>query len=807
MLNNLLKDLPKRLLAGEVKSATKSLFEPMDYSVEIKFAGSQLWQHGYLLTVMDASNPDHIEQFKKDLHLHEKQKLADVDELIIGYPKTIVHPELLDEDMLKRIQQLSKSTESTKAMIDEEGGAENEPITGMDDTENVMIEEETHHVMKKQLDYGASGDLQENTVEDSIHTVVKRHENSADIGVDIIEETIEKVILTKSDFSEPPQSEPVESSMLQDAQPDDIIKNDNDFLNTTTEKVDDSFNDMKTSFTEDLKLRDEMVNNVDEGLHKENEERNAIAVDNVEEEHEITLPSNEQSETKEAAEVISGLSDDDKPIISGIVEEVRDANDDDTMKSMEQNAGNESAENPITENEKYLMKDKEPSVGDENCAIDENAVEEVMHKEIYNISTEMTTSFMEDSMAHQIEQSNGKDNEQFANDSEYHDTEGYHEIRQSNEKDKQDYLQDHFENDVIEGSHTSEGVTEAYIPKDITEDHISEGIEEDFLEKTDGTDITKGLTDNHFHENLDNGINNDSRSEAIITKDVIVDNHLEEYPTAKDFKDQHLEGFLEDRINQPGWNELSNEANHYKVSSPTYSTLFGSTLMGENGKSVVYEEYYDKHSVPGQSPDETYRSEIYGIPSDEAKDAKNDENLLSEKVDINEVQTKFDVDKSGIDNSITTHRHGLTGFISSAIPDSVQNLISSTRNKFGEMLSEDDGKHEPDLQFTMKTEEMMGDDGRRYEVHTESYTISSGDDRLSSDFGDTKAFLAGVSDKFESHDDNLTGGSIDTHHSTESTITTITTVTNQDDKDSKKHRDGLFGDKKSTDDLDFEFIH
>ncbi|EJW82081.1 hypothetical protein WUBG_07009 [Wuchereria bancrofti] len=656
----------------------------------------------------------------------KKQKLADVDELIIGYPKTIVHPELLDEDMLKRIQQLSKSTESTKAMIDEEGGAENEPITGMDDTENVMIEEETHHVMKKQLDYGASGDLQENTVEDSIHTVVKRHENSADIGVDIIEETIEKVILTKSDFSEPPQSEPVESSI------------------------------------------DEMVNNVDEGLHKENEERNAIAVDNVEEEHEITLPSNEQSETKEAAEVISGLSDDDKPIISGIVEEVRDANDDDTMKSMEQNAGNESAENPITENEKYLMKDKEPSVGDENCAIDENAVEEVMHKEIYNISTEMTTSFMEDSMAHQIEQSNGKDNEQFANDSEYHDTEGYHEIRQSNEKDKQDYLQDHFENDVIEGSHTSE-----------------EGIEEDFLEKTDGTDITKGLTDNHFHENLDNGINNDSRSEAIITKDVIVDNHLEEYPTAKDFKDQHLEGFLEDRINQPGWNELSNEANHYKVSSPTYSTLFGSTLMGENGKSVVYEEYYDKHSVPGQSPDETYRSEIYGIPSDEAKDAKNDENLLSEKVDINEVQTKFDVDKSGIDNSITTHRHGLTGFISSAIPDSVQNLISSTRNKFGEMLSEDDGKHEPDLQFTMKTEEMMGDDGRRYEVHTESYTISSGDDRLSSDFGDTKAFLAGVSDKFESHDDNLTGGSIDTHHSTESTITTITTVTNQDDKDSK----------------------
>ncbi|KAK6109712.1 NADH:flavin oxidoreductase / NADH oxidase family protein [Brugia pahangi] len=801
-------DLPKRLFAGEVKSATKSLFEPMDYSVEIKFAGSQLWQHGYLLTVMDASNPDHIEQFKKDLHLHEKQKLADDDELIIGYPKTIVHPELLDEDMLKRIQQLSKSTESTNAMILNEEPVENEPITRMDDTENVMIEEETHHVMKKQLDYGASGDLQENTVEDSIHTVVKRHENSDDIGMDIIEETIEKVILTKSDFSEPPQSEPVESSVLQDAQPDDITRNDNDFLNTTTETQDDSFSDMKTvlekPFTEDLKLRDEMVSNVNEGLHKENEERNAIAVDNVEEQHEITLPSNEQqSEAKETAvEVISGLSDNDKPIISGIVEEVRDANDDDEMKSMEENAGNESAENPIAENEKYLMKDKEPSVEDENCVIDENVVEEVMHKEIYNISAEMTTSFMGDSMAHQIEHSSEKDNEQFANASEFHDnTEGYHEIRQSNEKDKQDYLQDHFENDVI-GSHTSEGVTEAYIPKDITEDHISEGIEEDFLEKTNGTDMTKGLTDNHF-ENLDNGINNDSRSEAIIRKDMTVDD--DKYPLAKDFNDQHIEGFIEGRINQAGWNELSNEANHYKVSSPTYSTLFGSTLMSGNGESVVYEEYYDKHSVPGQSPDETYQSEICGIPIDKAKDAKNDENLLSGKVDINQVETKFDFDKSGIDNSTTTHRHGLTGFISSAIPDSVQSLISSTRNKFGEMLSEDDGKHEPDLQFTMKTEEMIGDDGRRYEVHTESYSISSGNDRLSSDFGDTKEFLAGDADKFKSHDDNLIGGSIDTHHSTGTTITTITTMTNQGDKDTK--RDGLFGDKKSTDDLDFEFIH
>lgn len=30
----MLKDLPKRLFAGEVKSATKSLFDPTDYNVE-----------------------------------------------------------------------------------------------------------------------------------------------------------------------------------------------------------------------------------------------------------------------------------------------------------------------------------------------------------------------------------------------------------------------------------------------------------------------------------------------------------------------------------------------------------------------------------------------------------------------------------------------------------------------------------------------------------------------------------------------------------------------------------------------------
>lgn len=756
---------------------------------------------------MDASNPDHIEQFKKDLHFHEKQKLvaSDDGELVIGYPKTIVHPELLDEDMLKRIQQPSKEKESIEAVTLDEHPAKGELITKTDDTESELIEEETHHVMKKQLDYGAPGDLQENTVEDSIRKVVKRHENLADVGVDIIEETIEKVILTQSDFSEPPHSEPAESPK-QETQADDVAKHVDGALNAAAETLNASFNNVKTvlesAFEEDVKLVDEVVKDITEGLCKEDEEVNAKAAADKDEQHEETLSPIQQSETKDTTEVISGLSDDDKPIISGIVQEIKIANDD-TVKPVEHATEQENTGNAITENEKDHMTNGKPPVGGENYAIDENVVEEVMRKEIHGVSAEMTTSFVGDSLSHQTELSPGKGDEQFADASEFQDTEKHHEMPKNVDKDQQDYLQDHSEENIVE-AHAPEGVTEAYIPKDITEDHIPGDLEEHLLEKTNETAVTRDLTDNHFHGDMGNGIKDDSRSQATISKDVTAGDHVQEYPIAEDFKDQHPEGTLEGGVGQPGWDELSGEANHCKVSSTTYSTLFGSTLMGGNGEPVVYEEYYEKHSVPGQSPEETYHCEIYGIPSGEPKDTKNAENLSSKEVDVSQVQPEFDADKSLTDNGTATHRHGLTGFISSALSDSVQTLISSTRNKFDEMLSEGDGKHQPDLQFTMKTEEMMGDDGRKYEVHTESYTVSNADHRLSSDFGDTKAFLADDSDKFKVHDGDLTSGSTDTHHSTE---TTVTTVTSQDDKESKKHRDGLFGDKKSTDELDFEFIH
>ncbi|VDO32571.1 unnamed protein product [Onchocerca flexuosa] len=774
-------DLPKRLFAGEVKGATKSLFDPLDYSIEQNFAGSQLWQHAYLLTVMDASNPDHIEQFKRDLHLHEKQK--SVGELVIGYPKTIVNPELLDEGMLKRIYQSSRGIESTA----EEHPGECKLTKDIVNSESELIEEETHHVVKKQLDYGALGDLQENIVEDSILKVMKRHENLPDGGVDVIEETIEKVTLTQSDFLESSQRESAQLPKLE-AEANDSSKHANGVLDTVAEALDASFNDVKkvleSACKKDVKLVDEVVKDVTEELRKEGEEANARSEICKDEHHEETLCAIQQSETMETTEVISGLSDDDKPIIFGIVEKTKDTNY--TLKPSEQ--GN--PENLGTENEQYLVTERECPFGDENYTIGENVVKEVMQKKICGVSDDMRTSFMEAPMTKlspQPELFPGKDGEQFTDPPKFQDTEGH----------KDEPLQDHSKKYVAE-AHAHEGITEAYIPKNIAEDRIREGADEYFLDRTD---FTRDLPGNYFHEDINNVMKDDSRAEA---NDMTADDHVGECPIAKDLKDQHIESFFEGGTVKPKWDELSCDDDPYKVSSTTYSTLFGSTLTGGNGESVVYEGYYDKRPPTGQSPEKTYHSEIYGIPSDESKVIKNAENLSNEKVHINQIQSEFDAEKSIMDNNISTKRQGLTGFISSALPDSVQNLISSTRNKFDEMLGDGDGKHQPDMQFTMKTEEMTVDDGRKYEVHTESCSVTNLGHRLSSDFENGKAFLANDSNRFMMYGDDLIGGSTDLHHSTE---TTITTMTSEDDKESKKHRDGLFGDKKSTDELDFEFIH
>lgn len=773
---------------------------------------------------MDASNPDHIEQFKKDLHFHEKQKLcASDEELVIGYPKTIVNPELLDEDMLKRMKQPTEEIISNGTVTLDEHKAEDKLTTKTDDdTEQEMTEEETHHVVKKQLDYGAPGDLQENTVEDSIHTVVKRHENLGDIGVDIIEETetIEKVTLTQPDFSESRQMESTESPQ-HEAQTD--IKHDDNVLKVAPKTLDVKTVLESVVFEEDVKIVDEVVKDITEELRKENELVSACIVVDKDKQHLETLSSTEQSEIKETAEVIAGLSDDEKPIISGIVEEVKNVVDN-TMEPLEHTAEEqENTESRITENEKHTI--SESAVGLENYDVDENVVEEVMRREMYAVSEQMTKSFMEDSMALQTELLPGKNEEQFAEQetgllpgkgdehfadaSEFQDTEINHKITRSTDEHEQDHLQDHSIKDVVE-AHVPKGITEAYISKDITEDYIPEIAEEvHFLERTEEIGGAISLTSNDFHDdNMDNGVRSDLRSEKTILKDMTADDHIEEYPVAKS---QHLEGFLKSEIDQPGWDELSGEVDNYKVSSATYSTLFGSTLVSGNG-GTLYDEYHDDHSITKQSPKETYHNEIYEIPSVESKDTKNTEKLSNEEVDMSQAQqessTEFVADKSLTDNTTTpTHRHGLTGFISSTLSDSVQNLITSTKNKFDVILGESDGKQQPDLQFTTKTEKMMEDDGVKYEVHTESYAVSSADNAsLLSGFGDSKAFLADDSDKFEVHDDNLTSGSTDVHHSTKTTITT-TTLAGQASKELKEHRDDLFGDKKCTDELDFEFIH
>uniref|UniRef100_A0A915PGL1 NADH:flavin oxidoreductase/NADH oxidase N-terminal domain-containing protein n=1 Tax=Setaria digitata TaxID=48799 RepID=A0A915PGL1_9BILA len=763
-------DLPKRLLAGEVKGATKSLFEPLDYAVEKEFAGSQLWQHGYLITVMDASNPDHVEQFKKDLHFHEKQRsqaAANGGDLVIGYPKTILHPELLDEDMLRRIQQSEAKTVSSEVITSDEQPPEPEagvvPLTGkVDDAQNELVEEETIHVTKKQLDYGAACDLQENTVEDSIHTVVKRHENVDDVGVEIIEETIEKVVLTQSDFSEPPPSEPAEAPS-QKQEVEDVGKghdDDVDILNAAVKAVDSSFNDAKcaleSAFEKGVKLVDEVVKDVTEALQKEDAQET-----NKETRHEEELPLSKEPETKEATEVISGLSDDDKPIISGVVEEVKDTGDE-SLKTVEQ----ENPEDMTTgsEGEKHLMTANEDSVvGGEGNAVDENVVEEVMRKEICNV---MTASFIEESRSPETELSPGKGDEKFTDASESQD--GKDVITESTDQCK--LPEDHFTGSVLE-THAPEGVTEAYIPKDTAEEgHIPESKSEQISEKDDETHKLGGLSDSdQLCENVSNDIKNASLAGTTISGDVTAVGQIREDRTIEDIRDQHLEGFLpENGATQPGWDGLSSDADQCKVSSTTYSTtLFGSTLMdGGNGETVVYEEYYDKHTIPGQSPQETYHSKIYGIPSgDESMDIKSGEK---------QIEPEFESKKSFTDSITSAKGHGLTGFISSALPDSVQNLISSTRDKFDEMLSEGNGKQQPEMQFTVKTEEMIGDDGRKYEVHTENYTTTVTDHRLSSGFEDAKTFLTDDSDKFKIPDNDLAGGPAEIHRSSETTITTVT---------------------------------
>lgn len=754
----------------------------------VQFAGSQLWQHGSLLTVMDASNPDHIEQFKKDLHLHEKQKLIfsnDGDhagtKLVIGYPKTILHPELLDEDILKQIQPLS---EETKAVILEKYQAEN-GLTAkkMDDTENMLVEEEIHQMVTKQMDYGSSGDLQEKTVVDSIHNVAKRHESCSDGAVDIIEESAEKIVFTQSNFSEPSQPKLAET-LEQDIEKDeDVIEaqvndgNLNEVLNVTPEMQ--TFIEEMKDTTEGLEKEDEGISAKDSLTDKEYSNQKALSFpiqqsDTCRTTEEVSSTPIQQIKSNQTAEVISGLSDDDKPIISAIVEEVSNVSDD-TMKQMEY--AEKSEERDYSLGEKSVTDDKKHFVESVNYEVDKDVVEELMVKKTYGIPSEMTESFMEGLMTHQTNVSLGK------GDAEFTDTSITEKYR---DRELQDQLQN-YSDDAVE-AYASEAIMGAYVRRDMTYDHIPESIDERFPETTYENDMMRGLSDHHFQQDVSYDFQGE-RLESTKSKEMTLDKGDQEYPSFKDFKE---EDFMESRVGQPGWNELAGATDHSNIPTPTCDTFLDSTLVSGS-------EHNEKHPIPGQPlAEEVYHREIYGTNSEFPKSAESGEDASREKVEIVEVQAGCDVDKSSMNNGGTAkHKNRLAGFISSAIPDSVQSLISSTKSKFDDLLGDDDRKREPDLQFTMKTEEMIGDDGKKYEIHTESYTISTVDHTSRRDFGDTEAFPPS-----DSGDDNLIE-STGTHHSIE---TTAAKMTPADEKESKKHNDRLFGEKKSTNGLDFELI-
>ncbi|VDM37267.1 unnamed protein product [Toxocara canis] len=193
--------LPSKLLKGEVKGAVKSLIDPLDFTTSQQIAGTQLWQHGWFLPVMDASNPEHIEQYKKDLAAYEERKLAAEEnnsEPIIGYPKMVLCAEESVEPTVNGFEASASEQPGEDITLDVDASKKSE------EEQNEMTEEHIHRVVKKQLDSGdASADLHEKTIEDTVHTIIKKSSGDEHEGIEIIEETIEKVIKTEQVFAEP----------------------------------------------------------------------------------------------------------------------------------------------------------------------------------------------------------------------------------------------------------------------------------------------------------------------------------------------------------------------------------------------------------------------------------------------------------------------------------------------------------------------------------------------------------------------------------------------------------------------------
>uniref|UniRef100_A0A914S4P3 NADH:flavin oxidoreductase/NADH oxidase N-terminal domain-containing protein n=1 Tax=Parascaris equorum TaxID=6256 RepID=A0A914S4P3_PAREQ len=141
--------LPNKLLNGEVKGAVKSLIDPLDITIVV----------GKSMAVIDASNPEHVEQFKKELEKHQERKTAahaDHTEPVIGYPKVVL---------------CSEETVESK-MNEFEASANEQPVE--DVTLDVEASKEPGEEQNEMTEERASADLQENLIEDTVHKVVRK---------------------------------------------------------------------------------------------------------------------------------------------------------------------------------------------------------------------------------------------------------------------------------------------------------------------------------------------------------------------------------------------------------------------------------------------------------------------------------------------------------------------------------------------------------------------------------------------------------------------------------------------------------
>ncbi|VDM96173.1 unnamed protein product [Thelazia callipaeda] len=606
------------------------------------------------------------------------------------------------------------------------------------------------------------------------------------------------------------------------------------------------------------------------------EETEAVGIENVDVETEKSKPMGR-------IEVISGLSENYKPIISGVVEELGESAEIvhvDTVNSVEDNTRSENVQRP--EFSVHKMHEDSTTEGQDLNTGDE-IVEEAMQQEKYgDFVTSMQTQPPEASMTSQSELSSEKSDEQYTDAPEFRETEehevdkNYHaqdfsniaeikngknvikaEIPAINMKTEisesiaQIKISKNVENNgVVDGTKTQftdnemkaeniskmdvlksdisesekpENVRKSHIAVmaeilDVTESHISDTA---IVEQCAKRDRNSESSDEHIlgtnHEAAEDQINdcdkNVSKNEPFSEQIVLVD--LPENTLNNSANEKYNEKFsgefsLQDDITCRKL--MPNGENQSKSTSPTYSTLFGSSFLGEKGTTnIIYEEYHDKNSILEHLPEEILQSDVsHDIPKNEANNKEDMNDVKSEEA-CEDIAQKVQSQQSVTDNQILSERsqsHGLANFISSTLPDSVQNLFSSTKEKFDEMFIEGDStdKEVINIHCTVKTGKVTDGDERKHKAHAESHTAADLEYGLSSQFSDKETLVVDNSVKMEMFDDHVIAGSTDAHISSETPVM-LETTTGNGESVYKKHQTGLFEDTRSTEDFDFEFIH